>query len=348
MKRWIHKSLLVSILSLAVFACQKVEDVVTVREGTAPALTASATNAVLLEEEVADSSLAFTWTTSDFGFPAAVNYVMQIGKAGNNFAQARNIELGNSLRRRFTVGELNDIATELGLEPGVAGGLETRIRAEVSPNFPAAFSNVVNLSVTPFEPTAPVEPTFIFVPGAYQNWTPATANRLVSREANGIYEGYVYFTEGNLMFKFTPEPNWENDWGGTSTATGGTLVPKGSDLRVPSAGQYRLRADINALTWTLTRTNWGVVGNATPGGWDTDTDMTFDAAAKVLTVTMPLTVGEFKFRANDAWTLNLGAADTPGTLAYDGANIPVAVAGNYKITLDLNNPLQFTYTITKL
>jgi starch-binding outer membrane protein SusE/F len=348
MKRWIHKSLIVSLLSLAVFACQKVEDVVVVREGTAPVLTASATEAVLLEEAAADSVMSFSWSSSDFGFPAAVNYVMQVARAGADFADPRSIELGSALQRTLTVAELNDIATRLGLEPSEAGALEARIRAEVAPSFPAAYSNVVALSITPFEPATPAEPTFLWVPGAYQGWAPATANRVVSMEDNGIYEGYVYFTPNNLMFKFTPAPNWDDDWGGTSTATGGTLVPKGTDLRVPAAGQYQLRANINTLTWSFVLTNWGLVGDATPGGWNTDTPMTFDPDAKVLKATLPLTAGNFKFRANESWTLNYGAGSGDGVLTLDGPDIPVTQAGNYEITLNLNDPLNITYTITRL
>jgi hypothetical protein len=61
--------------------------------------------------------------------------------------------------------------------------------------------------------------------------------------------------------------------------------------------------------------------------------MTWDAANKVMKATLALTAGTIKFRANDAWDLNLGG--TVDALTPNGANIPVAVAGNYTITLDL-------------
>jgi starch-binding outer membrane protein SusE/F len=62
----------------------------------------------------------------------------------------------------------------------------------------------------------------------------------------------------------------------------------------------------------------------------------------VLKVTLDLSAGSFKFRANDAWTINWGGS--LGGLTQDGANIAVATAGNYTITLD---PFKATGTITK-
>ena len=57
-----------------------------------------------------------------------------------------------------------------------------------------------------------------------------------------------------------------------------------------------------------------------------------------------MTAGEFKFRANNAWTLNFGGpADAMG---YDGPNLSVDVGGSYMVKLDLSNPRQYTYTLT--
>ena len=48
----------------------------------------------------------------------------------------------------------------------------------------------------------------------------------------------------------------------------------------------------------------GIIGSATPGGWDADTDLVKDAADPNLwKANVTLVDGEAKFRANDAWTL---------------------------------------------
>ncbi len=83
----------------------------------------------------------------------------------------------------------------------------------------------------------------------------------------------------------------------------------------------------------------GLIGSATPGGWDIDTDMRLADPEKLdkstWTVTLYLTAGEVKFRAQDAWDTNWGAADFPsGTGEGNGPNIPIATAGYYKVTFN--------------
>ena len=53
-----------------------------------------------------------------------------------------------------------------------------------------------------------------------------------------------------------------------------------------------------------------------------------------------------KFRANNGWDINLGG--NLSGLTYGGDNISISEAGNYKIVLDLSNPLKYKATITKL
>jgi hypothetical protein len=70
--------------------------------------------------------------------------------------------------------------------------------------------------------------------------------------------------------------------------------------------------------------------------------MTWDAVNSVFTITADLTAGEFKFRANDNWTVNLGG--DLNALTQDGANIPIGSDGNYTITL---NTMTMVGTVTQ-
>ncbi|SNR33824.1 MULTISPECIES: SusE domain-containing protein [Hymenobacter] len=92
---------------------------------------------------------------------------------------------------------------------------------------------------------------------------------------------------------------------------------------------------------------WGIIGSATPGGWDTDTDMTYDFCTRTFKATLPLTAGAFKFRANDAWTLNYGDDANDKALEAGGADIAMTATGTYEVTLNLNATPKPTYTITK-
>jgi hypothetical protein len=92
--------------------------------------------------------------------------------------------------------------------------------------------------------------------------------------------------------------------------------------------------------------NWGIIGDATPTGWDSDTNLDYDLVSQKYSVTIHLKVGAFKFRLDDSWTKNYG--DKTGDLTLDtdnDNNIPVTVEGDYKIVVDFTAK---KYTITKL
>ena len=82
-------------------------------------------------------------------------------------------------------------------------------------------------------------------------------------------------------------------------------------------------------------TNWGVVGSATPGGWN-GPDLPFykTDAANVLVAYVDLVVGEIKFRTDNKWDYNIGDGGA-GALKVNGDNIKVNAAGTYKVTIDL-------------
>ncbi len=114
-------------------------------------------------------------------------------------------------------------------------------------------------------------------------------------------------------------------WGGLRTTS--TFVNK-----FPVANPETLNAGLGA------ESTWGVIGEATPTGWGSDTNLKQDGS--VLTIYMTLTDGKIKFRNNDGWSENYGGQN--GTLVSGGADIAVT-AGTYKITIDITNK---TYSIT--
>lgn len=95
-------------------------------------------------------------------------------------------------------------------------------------------------------------------------------------------------------------------------------------------------------------TEFGVVGDATPGGWSSTPetpiqDIPFYTTSEdgIIVAYASLRDGEIKFRKNNQWNFDYGDNDNDGTLDQGGANIPVT-AGDYKITLNLND---LTYTM---
>ncbi len=187
----------------------------------------------------------------------------------------------------------------------------------------------------------------LYVPGGYQDWSPSKAPILYSPNLDWKFDGYVYLETGSL-FKFTSDPDWDHtNYGDGGNGTLSTANDAGN-LTVSETGFYRLTADLSKepYTYTATSTNWGLIGSATAGGWDTSTAMTLNSATGEWTVTTTLTGGEkFKFRANNGWDINLGG--DVNKLTYGGDDIPVVSDGTYLITLKLGDASAYTCTIVK-
>lgn len=152
-------------------------------------------------------------------------------------------------------------------------------------------------------------------------------------DGDGTFSMIIPLTAGEVKFRANDE--WTNNWGATDFPSGtGTL--NGPNIPVDAAGLYIVDFNPSTGEYTFTSTNVGIIGSATPGGWDADTDMTMDAADPAIwTINITLTDGESKFRANDDWAYNWGAGDFPsGTATSGGANIPTT-AGTYDVTFNV-------------
>ena len=330
---------------VALYSCQKAAKDPVIGTFDKPVMQSPATGDtyVLTEDNASQTFETFSWSAADFGYNAAVSYILQFDRDGNGFAEAKSLATTTQLEVELTVGELNNVLLSAEYLSDVASDVEFRIMGEVSDNTPNVFSKPITLTITPFEMI--VDYPKIYVPGSHQGWAPDNPNTfLASKKSDDKYEGYINFPDDNAEFKFTPEPNWDNDWG--DDGFDGTLDAKGANIPMAVAGYYKMNVDINALTYTVLKTEWGLIGSATPNGWDSDQDMTYDATNDVWTITLDLVDGEIKFRANDDWGLNYGDTGGDKKLEEGGDNIPVT-AGNYTITLDLGVPPIFRYTIVK-
>lgn len=181
------------------------------------------------------------------------------------------------------------------------------------------------------------------VPGGYQGWDPAlNSTALASINGDNAYEGYLYFSEAG-EFKFALG-GWDTNWG--DTGADGTLDPGGDNLSVADPGLYQVKVNTDDLTYSVTKTDWGIIGSSTPGGWDSDTDMTYNAEEGTVEITLELLAGEIKFRANDDWGLNYGDTGADALMEEGGDNIVIESDGLYTIKLFLDRP-DYTYSISR-
>lgn len=334
-------------------SCEKEEDQVMLQPGSAMTATSSASTIVLSGANAANTATTVTWTPASFGYQAAVTYTLQVDKKDNKFAAPQEVAMGTSTSKTFTVEELNALALRLKLTPNVASQLEMRVKSSIDSKVAYIYSNTSLVTVTPY--LVVINYPMIFVPGNYQGWNPAVAPSLGAFNANNakLYEGFVNIDNAAPEFKFTSVAAWS----GTNYGSGGAGILStdggAGNLTLPAGGYYLVKADLNALTWSATKTTWAAIGSATPNGWNSDTPLTYNATTGVWSARVTLAVGELKFRANNDWTINFGDGNngaTPkvapdGVLDYGGDNLQVTTAGTYTVTLDLSKPGNYTYSI---
>lgn len=172
----------------------------------------------------------------------------------------------------------------------------------------------------------------LYVVGAHQGWKPdaEVIGKVYSADNDGIYTGYVFL---NGDFKCCSEQSWDGtNYGFKDGAV--SVDPEAGNMTAEE-GYYWLTLDTNTLTYSVEKREWGVIGDATPGGWDTDVDLVYDPADLKLKANITMTDGTFKFRANDGWDLNLGGELEKLTDNGDNINVP---AGDYQVVLDLSTP----------
>ncbi len=224
---------------------------------------------------------------------------------------------------------------------GIDGGWGgTRTTSAIVAKFPAIGGG--NVLVEPNEGNTGTYPA-LQVPGSYQGWDVANTETVVaSPNSDGNYEGYFWFDAGT-EFKFTDGPAWDVNYG--DTGADGTLEAEGDNIVIAEAGYYKINVDLNTLTYAMQQTDWGIIGSATAGGWDSDQNMTYDTVEGAWTITAALVAGELKFRANDDWAINLGDEGADGILTQEGANISIPNDGTYLVKLYIDKP-DYTYSIS--
>lgn len=162
-----------------------------------------------------------------------------------------------------------------------------------------------------------------------------TPTPMTSGSAPGSWTISVDLTEGGVQFS---GDDGLAIWGGIDFPSG-TAVLDGDPIQVP-AGLYVVEFNTRTLAYEFKEVVFyntiGIIGDATAGGWEEDTDMQPDPSGDPhqWTLRTTLATGEAKFRANDDWDVNWGAGTFPsGTATINGANIPVT-EGEYIISFN--------------
>ena len=167
---------------------------------------------------------------------------------------------------------------------------------------------------------------------------------LIDPDEDGTYEIVVGLKDGEV--KFRADDAWDVSWGSMDFPVGTGSTDGGPDIPV-TAGLYYVRFTPATGAYEFAETSVGIIGDATSGAWDDDTDLTFDPSrddANVLTLTITLGEGAVKFRTADSWD---NPFDWGGTEFPDGVgvrkgsdNIP-STPGDYAVSF---NVLTYEYS----
>ena len=342
----IKLTLFIAVVGLLLVSCK--------RDITEPVISSNPTSPTLSDLSVsgafnisnANGLVTFSWSAANYGFESSTTYTVQLSSTSDFSDNIVDLLTTQNLSGTAKVSEINDKLLAWNFSIGSSATIYYRVSASVTSSLAPIYSATKSTSLTPYD--AVVNYPMIYVPGAYQGWSPGAENgRLYS------YEGIVRIIDGTNAssdFKITSDPDWNHtNWGGTLTKSGdnysGILDPAGDNYTV-DAGVYAITVDVSALTISLTKTDdWGIIGSAVPPyDWSADVDMFYNGQRKMWEITADFVAGDFKFRANDAWDLNYGDTGADGTLDAGGDNIALPSDGNYTIRFD---PVKLTYTVQK-
>ncbi|MDH6253245.1 hypothetical protein M2347_002972 [Chryseobacterium sp. H1D6B] len=368
----LFKILTIAFIGFLIVSCDKDEDQAVVNEVNQGKLSSDKTTVVLSEIIGGDAAINFTWVKPAFSVAIVPAQQLEFGIKGKNFKDSAGFDAGNDLTASpITHAQLNAIMFNLGAVPDAANQIEVRLKTIAGSAF--FYSNVITLTVTPYTPNPDLVYPKINVPGGYAgaagyaNWTPANSPNLFSPEKDGKYRGFIHIadlTGEGAQYKFAINEDWPGNKGDDGTNTG-KLKADGSNVLAPAVGTYYLKVDWAGNTYSAVKTDFGIIGDATPTGWNSDTDFVYNPATKKYEIAsiQLLSTGVFKFRANDDWIIKFQPASadqtlTSGTAVQTYLNAEntvtgdpaykVTAAGNYKIELDLHNAAYYKLTITKL
>ncbi len=291
-----------------------------------------------LERNNGTDTLEFIGTPVDPGFQASAKYFLEASASGNSFADAILIksdiqaesfkvtvsDLNGMLLKKFPADEVSSVDFRLKSTLVVDGG-----------------NGAPGTGTNPFEYISETNTANVTLYGLpkLNLLNSGIDQKIESALGNGVYNGLVKL---DAATPFTLEdPDTNTQYGGS----GGVLEVDGTGISVDDNGWHILSVNINDLNYSADKYMIGLIGSATPNGWDTpDQKMDYDSKTGTWSITVDLIDGEIKFRKNDGWAWNLGG--THDNLTQGGDNLPVS-AGNYTITLTIIVDTTGTCTIVK-
>ncbi|HMU44829.1 MAG TPA: SusE domain-containing protein [Chitinophagaceae bacterium] len=358
----------VAVTAASIFAgCHKVEDLPYYENGTTVALTSSKTVVTPTPADSLTPVVSFSWTSPKYATDSSTyKYVLEIDSTSRNFSNpASKIVIGD-LGTTLTGKELNAILLNYGFTLGTPYDVDVRVISSYGNNNERYFSNVLKLSVTPYN-----DPSVLTTNQTNVVCTQATQTQTSNRfDWTTSFNGYT----GNVNYIIQYDSANKNFSNPKQIVIGNNLYTKemlikdlnetGLNCGIPGGSvgkvEYRLKATTaqGAISYSntvsITISTYAVklylVGGSSPADWN--------PSAAIAMIPDPRFPGTFfvyakltvagsgiKFLSeNTDWSSptqtiygDANGSGTSGTLttAGGGNNINVPSDGIYRITVDL-------------
>ena len=274
----ITRSILSGAFLLLLGSCKREMTQVTYQGGTAPVLTASATDSIALTPaDSSNTAVTFNWTNPNYMFSNGANtfnvsYNLEVDSAGDNFTgpNRQTVSIVSDLSASFTVTAFNAlVANGLGLSYGSPHNIQARIVSFLANGDTGAislYSNPLTFTVTPYAPPPKIAPPptqTVFIvgaatPGGWDNpidkVNPATQQ--FTEVSPTEYTISIALTGGGEYKFISVNGSWTNQWSVATNDTepsGGPFVFNGNNCIAPAAsGTYII--DVNFQTGIFTVT----------------------------------------------------------------------------------------------
>jgi len=268
-----------------------------------------------------------------------VSYIVEIALSGtNNYTNLGTVDNLKSLD--LSNKTLNDAVLKAGGIAEVSSDFDIRVTAKTK-STGGTISKVSELVTIKVMPYIAFKNLFLVGDATAAGWNPNNNNQAIYRDPSNTNKFYFTGYFGTSMFKLIEVlGSWQPQWG----LKGGVVANSdGGDpdvFSIPSSGYYTFEVDILAKTYSLTPYS-GTLNSYSSidlagdlNGWSGSTVLTqsgFDPHQWYVKDLVVSSNGGAKFRANNSWGINWGAAtEFSGQGVQDGSNIPLN-AGTYDV-----------------
>jgi starch-binding outer membrane protein SusE/F len=360
-------------------SCEEIDNpVLDMSQTVAPQIISPADGSyVVLSQEMADEPLVIEWSPASYGLSnlANVRYLLQMDRAGNNFANPVDLANTSGTSYQTTVGAVNQRLLNMDVPAGEEVQLTYRVFSYLTraSDHTYAYSSGITLGFTPYEDFVYVKPIYMLGSGTAAGWNNTAAIEMYPMEEGKFALVARLRADGDMVKFISVLGQWAPQWGavaGGTSAEGQLAYRPTEDVPDPTpimitdltVGDYRVVADTANLTYSIKKATevLYVLGSATTAGWNNTAGLplTREAPGKFSIVTT-LTAGQdmfFKFfEVSGQWAPQYGT-DVDGTwesgklVFRETESVPDPPAipappntGTYKIEVNLSNR---TYKVT--